>query len=688
MPGGNLRRVVLRCAAVGVLSAAVIFAGGEARLHAQAQQTRAARSNAATASATNAATARALVIASGAKYKTVRGLATDAAGGLYISLSQTPAPADCISSAIAVPRLATNSAAENSTSGAANVAAGAQKIPLTIFSNCTLARGEDPSGIAATLSGDVYLANRAQNSVRLLDMATGEVSAVPAAAAKNAAQAASSSLSPYEPAGLAVDRGGNLYVADRGNNRVLEFTPGAREFSYVAHTLDVAAIAVDAANGEIYVASPAADRVFAIDLRTGAVNAFAGNGAVPEGGTASAGLSANPLDAAIGAPEGVAADSAGNVFIADTGANAILRVDAATGKLSRVAANTNLNAPGALAIDRAGDLFVADRGNARVLEFAGLASPQTAGSVALSPASFNFGNEPTGGTTAAQQFTLANSGTSALTLNNNSFAFSGANATDFAQTNSCVPSLAAGASCLINVTFTPAGTGARSATLAVTDADPSSPQTAALSGTGTDFQLTAPSSTATVVNVAPGGTANYSLSVTPDNVFTGTVQLACPNVLSAETQTITCNINPASVTISQAGQAQNFTVTLVTGGPNATQMIPFAPWNGPGGARRILLLSACALALMLCVFYARRARAAHAMAGRATSAGDDLSARRTRARRAAIFFALLAAAAAAGCKGSSTPYNPNETPAGSYAIGITGTAQNASREITLTLNVD
>lgn len=683
-----MRRVVLRCAAAGALSAAVIFAGGAARLHAQAQS--AARETAARAAAAASArnAAQALVIAGGAEYADVRALATDAAGGLYISLAQTPAPADCVRSAIAVPQTAANGAAQNSAAGAAQDASRAAKIPLTIFSNCTLARSEDPSGIAVTLGGNVYLANRAQNSVRLLDMATGKVSAVPAAA-ENAAAA---NLRPYQPAGLAVDRGGNLYVADRGNNRVLEIAPGAREFSYVAHALDAAALAVNPAGDEIFAASPAANRVFAIDLRTGAVNAFAGSGAAPESGQAGAGLSANPLDAAIGAPEGVAADGAGNVFIADTGANAILRVDAATGKLSRVATNANLSAPGALAIDRAGDLFVADRGNARVLEFAGVAAPQAAGAVTLSPASFDFGDEPTGGTTAAEQFTLTNNGTSALALNSNSFAFSGADAADFAQTNNCVPSLGAGASCLINVTFTPAGTGARTATLAVTDADPSSPQTAALSGTGDDFQLTAASQVDTVQNVAPGQSATYSsLSVTPDNTFSGTVTLACPlHILGDTNDTIKCTVNPSSVTLTP-GQAQNFTVTLTTGGPNATRLIPFAPWNGPDGARRILLLGVLAMALALCAFYARRATAAQGIASSATDAtrmNDAAAARRTRARRAAIFFAMLAAAAAAGCKGSSTPYNPNETSAGSYAIDITGTAQNASRSITLTLNVD
>jgi streptogramin lyase len=672
MRGENLRRVVLRFAAATALIATIFWVAGESFKRVDARQVAAARavSVASNASAKNAVAAP-LVVASGAEYANVRGLAVDAAGGLYISLSATPPPQDCVSSAISVPSDAQNGVSSN-----------AVKIPLTIFSNCTLARAEDPSGIAVTPQGQVFLANRTQNSIRLLDMITGKVAAVPAASVKNGAAAASSNsssnLEPYQPAGLAIDRDGNLYIADRGNSRVLAIEAGAQNFTYLAHVLDAAALAVDPARIELYVASPISNRVFVIDLRSGALDVLAGSGApVASGAAMSAELDSIPTKAAIGAPEGVAVDGAGNVFIADTGANVLLRVDAASGTLARVATTENLNSPGALAIDRQGNVFVADRGNQRVLEFPRLAAAQASSAVTLSPASFDFGDEPTGGSTPVQQFTLANNSANALTLSNQSFAFTGADPLDFTQTNNCVPSLPAGGSCLINVTFTPGGTGARSATLQVTDADPSSPQSASLSGTGDDFQLTAASQTATIQNVAPGQTANYSLSVTPDSVFSGVVTLACPAIISGQTQTITCTTNPTSVTVTP-GQAQPFTVKLTTGGPNATRIVPFA--RVPGSPMRILLLCVFALALAMCAFYARRAMASSRSAGQVRQV--------QRARFAAISFALLAAAAAAGCKSKAPPFNPNETQPGSYSINITGSAQNASRSIKLTLNVE
>src|SRR5207302_292852 len=82
--------------------------------------------------------------------------------------------------------------------------------------------------------------------------------------------------------------------------------------------------------------------------------------------------------------------------------------------------------------------------------------------------------------------TLTNTGTAALTIN--SFAASG----DFAATstgaNACPMSpatLAAGANCTINVTFTPTASGARAGTLSLADNAGGSPQTVALSGNGT-----------------------------------------------------------------------------------------------------------------------------------------------------------------------------------------------------------
>jgi hypothetical protein len=73
---------------------------------------------------------------------------------------------------------------------------------------------------------------------------------------------------------------------------------------------------------------------------------------------------------------------------------------------------------------------------------------------------------------------MSNTGTASLSIT--SISVSG----DFAQTNNCSASLAAGTSCTINVTFTPTTTGTRTGMLSVADNVQGSPQTVSLSGTG------------------------------------------------------------------------------------------------------------------------------------------------------------------------------------------------------------
>ena len=62
--------------------------------------------------------------------------------------------------------------------------------------------------------------------------------------------------------------------------------------------------------------------------------------------------------------------------------------------------------------------------------------------------------------------------------------------------------------------------------------------------------------------------------------------------------------------------------------------------------------------------------------------------RRVLVRSCLAVFAMCAAISLGGCGGYSAPSNPNETPPGIFTIDISATAQNASRAITLTVNVD
>lgn len=125
----------------------------------------------------------------------------------------------------------------------------------------------------------------------------------------------------------------------------------------------------------------------------------------------------------------------------------------------------------------------------------------------LSPGSLTFGSENIGSTSAAQGVTLSNAGNASLSVSN--IATSG----DFGESNNCPASLAAGANCAIQVTFTPAAAGTRTGTLTIQDNAAGSPQSVGLTGTG------APSAGATggTFYVAPDGNDSWSGTLAAPN---------------------------------------------------------------------------------------------------------------------------------------------------------------------------
>jgi hypothetical protein len=102
--------------------------------------------------------------------------------------------------------------------------------------------------------------------------------------------------------------------------------------------------------------------------------------------------------------------------------------------------------------------------------------------------------------------TLTNTGNAALTISGIS------TSANFSQTNTCGPSVAAGASCGISVTFAPTVTGQRAGTLTIADNAANSPQTVGLSGTG--LPSGTPSGTYQIGVTGAAGTLVQSWSVT------------------------------------------------------------------------------------------------------------------------------------------------------------------------------
>jgi hypothetical protein len=101
----------------------------------------------------------------------------------------------------------------------------------------------------------------------------------------------------------------------------------------------------------------------------------------------------------------------------------------------------------------------------------------------FSPTIENFGDQAVGTTSAPKNISLINRGST--TVNVTGISITGPDPGDFAEVTNCGSSLAGGAHCIIQVTFTPTTTGTRTAQVSVSDTSGGSPQTAGLTGVGT-----------------------------------------------------------------------------------------------------------------------------------------------------------------------------------------------------------
>jgi hypothetical protein len=161
-----------------------------------------------------------------------------------------------------------------------------------------------------------------------------------------------------------------------------------------------------------------------------------------------------------------------------------------------------------------------------------IASAELYEQVLISPTSLAFAAQPTGTTSPPQTVTLTNNESTALSIT--SISISGTNASDFAETDNCVGSVAPGTRCNINVTFTPAATGTPTASLNIIT-NPAIPLTVALTGTATP---PAPIVSLSALNVAFAsqavGTPSAPQTVTLRNVGSSTLNIQAVSISGAD----------------------------------------------------------------------------------------------------------------------------------------------------------
>ena len=208
-------------------------------------------------------------------------------------------------------------------------------------------RSTTPHGVAVDSAGSLYIADNSNHRIRKVD-STGTITTVAGSGARgfrgDGGPATAARLA--FPSGVAVDSAGNFYIADASNHRIhkvdstgtittiagtararLQVGTGVRQSR--RSSTGPYGVAVDSA-GNFYIADTGNHRIRKVDS-TGTITTIAGSRARGFGGDEGPATTAR-----LAFPYGVAVDSAGNLYIADTGNHRIRKVDS-TGTITTVA---------------------------------------------------------------------------------------------------------------------------------------------------------------------------------------------------------------------------------------------------------------------------------------------------------------------------------------------------------------
>lgn len=389
-----------------------------------------------------------------------------------------------------------------------------------------------PVATALDGAGNLYVADQGNNRV-VERLASGVVQVL-----------STGSLSfnaSFTPGELAVDGTGTLYVADKLNNRVLVFAPGA-----APAVLSVNGVTLGAVEG---IAADTSGLVYMADATNNQIVR------VPSSGGTGTVLNLNGLTLA--APRSLTLDAAGNLYMADTGNNRIVLLPyGSSHPLVLSQGTTTLSGPAGVAVVRSADLLIADSGNARLV--------MTSQSVAPS---LSFSNTTVGQTSADQNVALLDLGTAGLVFSVPATGNNPSLSSGFGMDTTTCPAVAAGGSeqilaannwCQFALNFAPTTTGSASGSLILTDnSTTSSPQTIGLSGTG----LASP------ISIAPAsGTPTALTGGSYGSSYTQTFT-ASGGVGSSYAYAISAGALPAGLTLSSSG--------VLSGTPAATGAFTF-----------------------------------------------------------------------------------------------------------------
>jgi len=278
------------------------------------------------------------------------------------------------------------------------------------------ARFNYPSGVTIDSSGNLYVADTDNHTIRKITSAGVVTTVAGGAGISGTADGTGTAARFNYPCDLAADSSGNLYVVDTGSNTVrmisssgtvttvagaagktgstdgtgtsarfsspTSIAVGSSSTSTSAAQITTMAEALDASTGTVlYVADTDNNTIRKISA-SGAVTTVAGTAGVS--GTSDGSGTA----ALFNAPSGIAADSSGYIYVADTDNNTIRRINSAgtvttlagtsgtSGDSDGTGTASTFSSPAGITVDSDGDLYVADSNNNTVRIVAALSAPE------------------------------------------------------------------------------------------------------------------------------------------------------------------------------------------------------------------------------------------------------------------------------------------------------------------------
>jgi trimeric autotransporter adhesin len=248
-----------------------------------------------------------------------------------------------------------------------------------------------PGGIAVDTSGNIFIADMCNHRIRKVTASTGVISTV---AGNGDTFDISKEGDPTKeslrfPRDVALDRSGNIFIADTSYGRILKVTAStgiistvAGNYIYLTTVSTVTkflwftphGVTVDT-TGNIFIAAPFQCCIYKVLATTGLVMTVAGkNGTCGYNGD-----NILATTATLNEPNKVAVDSSGNIYVADTENDRIRKISASTGIITTVAGNYSkvrflipyvgdggsataalLYRPRYVAVDGVGDILISD----------------------------------------------------------------------------------------------------------------------------------------------------------------------------------------------------------------------------------------------------------------------------------------------------------------------------------------